>query len=67
MNSNRSLLVMGLLLVSFLLFTQWQQDFNPEIQAQKQAQIQAQQAPHSPRMWQALKVKPSRLKAMYYA
>ena len=43
MNSNRSLLVVGLLLVSFLLFTQWQQDFNPEIQAQKQAQIQAQQ------------------------
>ena len=46
MNSNRSLLVMGLLLVSFLLFTQWQQDFNPEIQAQKQAQIQAQQQSH---------------------
>ncbi|AKO47518.1 membrane protein insertase YidC [[Haemophilus] ducreyi] len=43
MNSNRSLLVMGLLLVSFLIFTQWQQDFNPEIQAQKQAQQQAQQ------------------------
>lgn len=38
MNSNRSLLVIGLLLVSFLIFTQWQQDFNPEIQAQKQAQ-----------------------------
>ena len=64
MNSNRSLLVMGLLLVSFLLFTQWQQDFNPEIKAQKKAQIQAL---HSPLMWQALKVKPSRLKAMYYA
>ena len=43
MNSNRSLLVMGLLLVSFLIFTQWQQDFNPEIQAQKQARQQAQQ------------------------
>lgn len=38
MNSNRSLLILGLLLVSFLIFTQWQQDFNPEIQAQKQAQ-----------------------------
>lgn len=40
MNSNRSLLIMGLLLVSFLIFTQWQQDFDPEIQAQKQAQAQ---------------------------
>lgn len=47
MNSNRSLLVMGLLLVSFLIFTQWQQDFNPEIQAQKQAQQQAQVASQS--------------------
>ncbi|WP_150538225.1 membrane protein insertase YidC [Actinobacillus vicugnae] len=47
MNSNRSLLVMGLLLVSFLVFTQWQQDFNPEIQAQKQAQQQAQVASQS--------------------
>ncbi|MDO4697511.1 MAG: membrane protein insertase YidC [Pasteurellaceae bacterium] len=46
MNSNRSLLIMGLLLVSFLIFTQWQQDFDPEIQAQKQAlqQQQTQQA-----------------------
>ena len=44
MNSNRSLLVMGLFLVSFLLFTTWQQEFNPEIQAQKQAQVQAQQS-----------------------
>ncbi|KAE9542143.1 membrane protein insertase YidC [Ursidibacter maritimus] len=43
MNSNRSLLIMGLLLVSFLIFTQWQQDYNPEIQAQKQAQAQAPQ------------------------
>ncbi|WGE89288.1 membrane protein insertase YidC [Actinobacillus arthritidis] len=43
MNSNRSLLVLGLLLVSFLVFTQWKQDFDPEIQAQKQAQQQAQQ------------------------
>lgn len=43
MNSNRSLLIMGLLLVSFLMYTQWQQDFDPEIQAQKQAQ-QAQLA-----------------------
>ncbi len=42
MNSNRSLLIMGLLLVSFLIFTQWQQDYNPEIQAQKQAMAQAQ-------------------------
>ncbi|WP_373819151.1 membrane protein insertase YidC [Glaesserella sp.] len=42
MNSNRSLLIMGLLLVSFLIFTQWQQDFDPEIQAQKQAHAQAQ-------------------------
>lgn len=47
MNSNRSLLVLGLLLVSFLVFTQWQQDFNPEIQAQKQAQQQAQVASQS--------------------
>lgn len=47
MNSNRSLLVMGLLLVSFLIFTQWQQDFNPAIQAQKQAQQQAQVASQS--------------------
>ncbi|EFM89419.1 Inner membrane protein oxaA [Actinobacillus pleuropneumoniae serovar 4 str. M62] len=38
---------MGLLLVSFLIFTQWQQDFNPEIQAQKQAQQQAQVASQS--------------------
>ncbi|OOS00802.1 membrane protein insertase YidC [Haemophilus paracuniculus] len=36
MNSNRSLLVIGLLLVSFLLFTQWQQQFDPAVQAQKQ-------------------------------
>ncbi|QIW16503.1 membrane protein insertase YidC [Pasteurellaceae bacterium RH1A] len=43
MNSNRSLLLLGLLLVSFLIYTQWQQDFNPEIQAQRQAQQQAQQ------------------------
>ncbi len=43
MNSNRSLLVMALLLVSFLVYTQWQQDYNPEIQAAKQAQLQAQQ------------------------
>lgn len=43
MNSNRSLLIMGLLLVSFLMYTQWQQDFDPEIQAQRQAQ-QAQVA-----------------------
>ncbi|QGM80038.1 membrane protein insertase YidC [Otariodibacter oris] len=42
MNSNRSLLLMGLLLVSFLIFTQWQQDFDPEIQAQRQAQAQQQ-------------------------
>lgn len=42
MNSNRSLLIMGLLLVSFLIFTQWQQDYNPEIQAQKQAMAQEQ-------------------------
>lgn len=42
MNSNRSLLIMGLLLVSFLIFTQWQQDYDPAIQAQKQAQAQAQ-------------------------
>lgn len=40
MNSNRSLLIMGLLLLSFLIFTQWQQDYDPEIQAQKQAQTQ---------------------------
>lgn len=40
MNSNRSLLIMGLLLVSFLMFTQWQQDYNPELQAQRQAQTQ---------------------------
>ncbi|QLB20929.1 membrane protein insertase YidC [Vespertiliibacter pulmonis] len=40
MNSNRSLLIMGLLLVSFLIFTQWQQDFDPAIQAQKQEQVQ---------------------------
>lgn len=46
MNSNRSLLIMGLLLVSFLMFIQWQQDFDPEIQAQKQAQ-QAQVAMQS--------------------
>lgn len=44
MNSNRSLLIMGLLLVSFLIFTQWQQDFDPEIQAQKQAMAQTQVA-----------------------
>lgn len=43
MNSNRSLLIMGLLLVSFLIFTQWQQDYNPEIQAQKQAMAQQAQ------------------------
>ena len=44
MNSNRSLLIMGLLLVSFLIFTQWKQDFDPEIQAQKAAAAaQAQQ------------------------
>ncbi|OOH89291.1 membrane protein insertase YidC [Pasteurellaceae bacterium 15-036681] len=42
MNSNRSLLIMGLFLVSFLIFTQWKQDFDPEIQAQKAA-AQAQQ------------------------
>ncbi|WP_301099814.1 membrane protein insertase YidC [Otariodibacter sp.] len=42
MNSNRSLLLMGLLLVSFLIFTQWKQDFDPEIQAQKQMQAQEQ-------------------------
>ncbi|MGX2967775.1 membrane protein insertase YidC [Ursidibacter sp. B-7004-1] len=47
MNSNRSLLIMGLLLVSFLIFTQWQQDYNPEIQAQKQAQAQQQVAQSS--------------------
>ncbi|MDP8078931.1 membrane protein insertase YidC [Phocoenobacter skyensis] len=29
MNSNRSLLVIGLFLVSFLIFTQWQADHNP--------------------------------------
>lgn len=40
MNSNRSLLIIGLLLVSFLIFTQWQQDFDPAIQAQKQQQTQ---------------------------
>lgn len=40
MNSNRSLLIIGLLLVSFLIFTQWQQDFDPAIQAQKQQQAQ---------------------------
>ncbi|MEG9480842.1 membrane protein insertase YidC [Mannheimia bovis] len=40
--NNRGLLLMGLLLVSVLIFTQWQQDFNPEIQAQKQAQAAAQ-------------------------
>ncbi|MCK3655198.1 membrane protein insertase YidC [Pasteurellaceae bacterium Macca] len=40
MNSNRSLLTMGLMLVSFLIFTQWQQDFDPNVQAQKQAQTQ---------------------------
>ncbi|MDH2925264.1 protein translocase subunit yidC [Nicoletella semolina] len=44
MNSNRSLLIMGLLLVSFLIFTQWQQDFDPKLQAQKQAQQMQQQA-----------------------
>ncbi|QIM62283.1 membrane protein insertase YidC [Pasteurellaceae bacterium Orientalotternb1] len=44
MNSNRSLLIMGLLLVSFLIFTQWQQDYDPEIQAQKQAAMAQQQA-----------------------
>ncbi|AUI67183.1 MULTISPECIES: membrane protein insertase YidC [Glaesserella] len=43
MNSNRSLLIMGLLLVSFLIFTQWQQDYDPEIQAQKQAMAQQAQ------------------------
>ncbi|MGX3067090.1 membrane protein insertase YidC [Ursidibacter arcticus] len=47
MNSNRSLLIMGLLLVSFLIFTQWQQDYDPEIQAQKQAQAQQQVAQSS--------------------
>ncbi|MBF0785225.1 membrane protein insertase YidC [Muribacter muris] len=47
MNSNRSLLIMGLLLVSFLIFTQWQQDFDPEIQAQKQAAAQTQVANQS--------------------
>ncbi|HDL3996648.1 TPA: membrane protein insertase YidC, partial [Mannheimia haemolytica] len=31
-----------LFLVSILIFTQWQQDFDPEIQAQKQAQVAAQ-------------------------
>jgi YidC/Oxa1 family membrane protein insertase len=31
---------MGLLLVSFLIFTQWQQDYDPAIQAQKQEQLQ---------------------------
>lgn len=40
--NNRGLLLMGLLLVSVLIFTQWRQDFNPEIQAQKQAQAAAQ-------------------------
>lgn len=40
--NNRGLLLMGLLLVSVLIFTQWRQDFNPEIQAQKQAQVAAQ-------------------------
>ncbi|QLB43731.1 membrane protein insertase YidC [Mannheimia pernigra] len=40
--NNRGLLLMGLLLVSVLIFTQWRQDFNPEIQAQKQAQATAQ-------------------------
>lgn len=45
--NNRSLLVMGLFLVSFLIFIQWQQDFDPEIQAQKQAQQQALQQQQS--------------------
>ncbi|HDL5760383.1 TPA: membrane protein insertase YidC [Mannheimia haemolytica] len=40
--NNRGLLLMGLFLVSILIFTQWQQDFDPEIQAQKQAQVAAQ-------------------------
>lgn len=39
--NNRSLLVMGLFLVSFLIFTQWQQDTNPNAQAQQQAQVAA--------------------------
>lgn len=41
--NNRGFLLMGLLLVSMLIYTQWQQDYDPEIQAQKQA-MQAQLA-----------------------
>ncbi len=40
MNSNRSLLVMGFFLVSFLIFTQWQTDHNPEVQQAKAQQAQ---------------------------
>lgn len=40
MNSNRSLLIIGLLILSFLMYMQWQQDFDPAFQAQKQAQAQ---------------------------
>ncbi|MFA9500841.1 membrane protein insertase YidC [Mannheimia sp. E30BD] len=40
--NNRGLLIMGFLLVSMLIFMQWKQDFDPEIQAQKQAQVAAQ-------------------------
>lgn len=39
MNSNRSLLVIGLLLVSFLLYKQWQTDFNrPAVATTEQTQ-----------------------------
>ncbi|MDP8033732.1 membrane protein insertase YidC [Pasteurella atlantica] len=44
MNSNRSLLVIGFFLVSFLIFTQWQTDHNPAAQlAKEQAKVTAPQ------------------------
>ncbi len=40
MESQRSLLIIGLALVSFLLWQQWQQDYNPKQTAQTQASQQ---------------------------
>lgn len=50
MNSNRSLLIMGLLLVSFLIFSQWQADYNspkPVATEQTQATSQTSDVPAS--------------------
>lgn len=80
MNSNRSLLIMGLLLVSFLIFTQWQQDFDPKSKRKKQLRqlkysnkLQLNQAmyplhltPIHPLAHKLAKGKPLPLRVMYY-